>query len=312
LVEKWKEDVKVSLEEISENKQSQEEGFDSKAWLRTKLILDEHLGEEDLSYLRVYLETDSDETRKSVASNLTTELSTLSKGKKKHELEKDPTLLNLKLQMACIKLAMAGSTETIQTLEKNFREINQILDLKNAASEFSHDVKGILDTLEQANGKITSKETLQVLITDDPIDLLLAGSDVAGSCQRLDGTPQTNKGLLGYLMDGKNRLLAIKDSRGKIVARCILRLLWDGTQPVLYRERFYPDTIASKETEALKNLAIMLAKKLAVPLTDDGEGSSYGKNLQALGGPAPYEYCDGAGGLQKDGLYTISDARLVV
>ena len=127
----------------------------------------------------------------------------------------------------------------------------------------------------------------------------------------LMGTPNLNKGLLGYLMDGKNRLLAIKDKSGKIVARCMLRLLWDGEQPVIYRERFYPDTISSKEAEALNNLAIKFAKELAVPLTAGGEGAPYGKALQALGGPAPYEYSDGSGGVQKDGRYTISGARLV-
>ena len=153
LREKWKEDVKVSLEEISRGGQSKAEGFDAKGWLRTKLIVDKHLGDEDLSYLRRYLEADSDETRKSIARELSTELSTQSKEKKKHELEKDPILLNLKLQNACIKLANAGATETILTLEKNFREINQFLDVKNAASEFAHDVKGILETLEKSQRK---------------------------------------------------------------------------------------------------------------------------------------------------------------
>ena len=53
--------------------------------------------------------------------------------------------------------------------------------------------------------------------------------------------PNLNKGLLGYLVDGKNRLIAIKEG-DKMIARCMLRLLWDGEQPVIYREVFYPKT----------------------------------------------------------------------
>ena len=181
------------------------------------------------------------------------------------------------------------------------KEIQGCLDPR---SEFAKDVEGLL------KAKQTSFD-LKVVITDDPIDLLLCGTDVMVSCQRLDGSPNQNKGLLGYLMDGKNRLLAIKEGKGKIVARSILRLLWDGERPVLYRDRFYPDNIDSRHLKALNEAALELAKKLRIPLTSAAEGVSYGKTLHSLGSSAPYEYCDGGGGMQK-GPYTIDDANTIV
>jgi len=35
----------------------------------------------------------------------------------------------------------------------------------------------------------------------------------------------------------------------------MLRLLWDGEQPVVYRERFYPDQILAPHKQALNALA---------------------------------------------------------
>ena len=89
-----------------------------------------------------------------------------------------------------------------------------------------------------------------------------------------------------------------------MIARCILRLLWDGEKPVIYRELFYPKTIAAHYKATLNALAKKVATKLNLPLTSDDEGIFYGKDLKALGGPAPYEYADGAvEGSKRWGLY---------
>jgi len=310
----WQEKFEVGLEEISLEGTSKEV-FDLKNWVSNKLIVDKHLGETNLLYLSNYLNAKFDEEKKKISEGLVNDFNVKMKDKKKKEIEQDPDYVNLKLQMECIKLAKAGETTNIKSFENVFKNIQKLLDLKTStygASEFAKDVKGILEMLEKSEKKKASQETFKVLVTDDPIDLLLCGTDVSGSCQRIDGTPNLNKGLLGYLMDGKNQLLAIKDSSGKIVARTMLRLLWDGTDPVLFRERFYPDAISSKESDALNRLAQQIAEKLKVPLTEKGgKGARYGKDLQALGGPAPYEYSDGSGGVQPRGLYSITGLNLV-
>ena len=52
--------------------------------------------------------------------------------------------------------------------------------------------------------KIRDKETLyEVLETDDPQDLLAIGHEIQGSCLDTHTTPNTNKCLLSYLIDGE-------------------------------------------------------------------------------------------------------------
>lgn len=150
--------------------------------------------------------------------------------------------------------------------------------------------------------------------SDDPIDLLLCGTEVI-SCQDVNGNPETNKGLLGYIMDGKNRLLVIKDSDGKIMARCLLRLLLnDAQQPVLFRGFFYPDVIPVEYQKAFNQMVHQKADSLGVPvayLNRDSQGKPYPGSLQSLGGPAPWEYCDEAFGINKNGIFTIPKCQVL-
>ncbi|WP_098037740.1 hypothetical protein [Estrella lausannensis] len=225
------------------------------------------------------------------------------------EATEDPVLQNLNFQKACLLSLKAGKDADSPRVIKLLEDINKAMKLYEN-SEFAHDVKGLLELVKSEKKTTKPESALKVVLTDDPIDLLLCGTDVSGSCQRLDGGPSLNKGLLGYLVDGKNRLLAIKDGN-KIVSRCMLRLLWDGEKPVIFRERLYPDSIPSEHQAALNALAKQIAQDLGVPLTSKDGENRYGKDLEALGGPAPYEYSDGSGGVQKSGVYTIKYARQV-
>ncbi|MBA3604068.1 MAG: hypothetical protein H0W50_10635 [Parachlamydiaceae bacterium] len=165
---------------------------------------------------------------------------------------------------------------------------------------------------EKSEASVSSNEI--AVETDDPIDLLLCGTDVRDSCQRVDGDAHLNKGLLGYLMDGKNKILVVKSAEGhegKIKARCLLRLLWDGEKPVLFMERLYPFNILPKHAQALEALARKKADMLGVPLLRIADkGESYGKVLMALGGPSPWEYCDGSAGI-TNGKYEIRGTKLL-
>ncbi len=277
----WKQNSEKTLE-ISQEEENNKD-FNTKEWLRTKLITDRHLGETKIPFIEDYFKATTDEDRLLVSKKLT------------EELEKAPSEI-LKLQQACIVFAEAKPDNFTPLL----KEIQSCLDER---TEFAHDVNGMLQGKKKTSA-------LKIVNTDDPIDLLLCGSDVSGSCQRLDGNPKLNKGLLGYLMDGKNRLLAIKDVKGKIVARCLLRLMWDGAGPVIYRDRIYPEINDFRLTKALNQSAIELAKELKTPLTGPDEGIPYEKSLHALGGSAPYEYCDACHGIQK-GPYTIFKANKI-
>ncbi len=284
VLELWKKNREKPLEEIL-IKEEKQELFNPREWIRTKLITDKHLGDTKLPFIESYFDANTREGKELITERLTSEL-------------KMAPIKILKLQQACIAFAEANPDHLTPLL----KEIQAYLD---PLTEFANDVKGML----------APKKTylnLKVVFTDDPIDLLLCGSDVNSSCQRLEGDPSLNKGLLGYLMDGKNRLLAIKDEKGKIVSRCILRLLWDGERPVLFRERMYSNDDDSRYLSAMNQIAKELAKDLNIPLTSLDEGTRYGKPLHALGGPAPYEYCDSAArGMQNDGRYIIDNANTI-
>jgi hypothetical protein len=132
-------------------------------------------------------------------------------------------------------------------------------------------------------------------------DLFLCGSEVLGSCQHIERNPSLNKCLLGYVLDGKIRILAIKDSEGKIVARSILKIMLnERNQPVLFLEKVYPDDRYKKD---LVRVAMEKAKKMGVPLYGN-KGSTL---LHSEGCAAPYEYEDGlvaAHGV-TDGAYEL-------
>ncbi|NBO24682.1 MAG: DUF4116 domain-containing protein, partial [Chlamydiae bacterium] len=129
-------------------------------------------------------------------------------------------------------------------------------------------------------------KNLSIHDTEDPQDLLLSGTEVSGSCQNIAGNPGLNKCLMGYVLDGKVRVIAIKNAQGKIEARGILKLLVDkDNKPVLFLERIYP----FRQFElAIKELAKQKADQMHVPLFVNGQGQA----LYSKGCIAPYEYED--------------------
>ena len=180
--------------------------------------------------------------------------------------------------------------------------------LKKSGEELLNDITGIIETLKKQK---QSWEGYTVTNTDRFDLLLLCGTQVQGSCQRIDGDPNLNKCLLAYMLDGKNRLLAIKDKEGRIVARSILRLLWDNQNkcPVLMKEETYSNVLDESLLEALDKFAVAEAGRLGLDLYEpDDEGSS---SLESFGGPAPWEYVDSAEGVEEDCKFTVNNAAKV-
>ena len=134
---------------------------------------------------------------------------------------------------------------------------------------------------------------------------------MTGSCQRVDGDPHLNKCLLAYVIDGKNRMLAIKDSSGKIQSRALFRMLWDPArqEPVLFLDRIYPSPCPPAYTEALNDLAKERARSLDLRLYVQGTASDV--SIKSLGSRAPWEYEDAAAGVQQNGVFTIHNAQEV-
>lgn len=129
-----------------------------------------------------------------------------------------------------------------------------------------------------------------VIDSDDLADLFLCGTEVTGSCQRVEGSANLNKCLLGYVGDGKNRVIAVKDNDGKILQRRIFRLLLDDAgNPALFLERRYGVYSAQFE-DAILRVAKRRAAELDLPLYE--QGMSGHVSLHSLGSNAPFEYSD--------------------
>jgi len=167
------------------------------------------------------------------------------------------------------------------------------------------------------------RDAVLVVDTDDWQDLFLCGTEVVGSCQRVDGLPSNNKCLLAYLLDGKNRMLAVKDPEsGAILARSIFRLLIDSNNKlVLFQECIYPEKCSGRWQHALNDLAKRRALALGLPLYRDytpleseptlaASGSMQPDALISLGSPAPWEYGDAGKGVAEDGIFEISSFSL--
>lgn len=135
-----------------------------------------------------------------------------------------------------------------------------------------------------------------IVDTDSSEDMVLMGTDVPDSCQRVDGDPEYNKCLLAYLLDGKNRLVAVKDKNGHIVARAVMRVLQDQNNgdPVLYMETVYPKNLSDPlAASALRAMFCRRARALDMPLVcTDTTGKPDAHELISHGGAVPFEYVD--------------------
>lgn len=148
-------------------------------------------------------------------------------------------------------------------------------------------------------------------------DLLLCGTEVLGSCQNINGNPDYNKCLMNYILDGKNRVVILKDEKGCIQARVILRLLWDSNlkKPVLFRERLYHNAgINEKYISEVDVMCLNKAKAMGIPLTKtkgyDSE-VSYNNSIESLNGRAPYEYVDATRGVTS-GTFSIGASSIAL
>jgi len=138
-----------------------------------------------------------------------------------------------------------------------------------------------------------------VIDTDAAEDLFLCGTEVLGSCQNIQGTPNLNKALMGYVLDGKYRMLAIKSEDERLMGRRMLRLLWDEQtqRPVLHLERLYHNPgISEKYEQALVELAQQKARQMECVLVSHDaalpSGGDYPAPLIAHPTPCPFEYVD--------------------
>lgn len=246
-----------------------------------------------------------------------------------------------KLEEALITLLNAPVNQRSSLIDKLIPNVRK---LYGAKAQFASDLELLKLQLEdEAKKAKDSKAGFQkpeanydhYIISDTDVwdDMALSGTEVAGSCQRIGGDVGFNKCLLAYMLDGKNRAIVVKDPKTgtidpktgkidpktcKIVARSLMRLLWDAENktPVLFQERLYFNLgVPDRAKAAIDLMFSRRAKQLQVPLVkslpDLNDNAAlatiprYPKDLSSLNSPAPFEYVDAARQGVTNGKYTI-------
>lgn len=110
-------------------------------------------------------------------------------------------------------------------------------------------------------------------------------------------------------------MFAIKNKEGKIIARCMGRLLWDkkAHQPVLMQERMYRANMSERDedvfSEMLDEFVKHRAEKLKLSVYKEGRDPV---SLESKQGRGRWEYVDSSTDkIYEHGIYQINYAKLV-
>jgi len=256
-------------------------------------------------------EEDEREKLKAERENLQLQLNALNKDRPISK-EKGPLKNRLSIESLLLKLLDLdlSQTEICQTVERLLHLVPKKNPLAKDLTDLWKDLT--VDISTSRLGRLTVEDT------DDPCDLLLLCTEVS-SCLDINGDPEVNKCLQAYLLDGKIRAVTVKNEKGHIIARSVVRLLWDSKEEtaVLFQERAYtsdPDPLLSK---LLRAMAKRRAENLKIPLAGDCSTLSvqnksftpYPNPLRSLKSKAAFEYVDALEGI-VDAPYEIKSATL--
>jgi ankyrin repeat protein len=305
LLEKWKENRSFPIEELVKYQLYSKSKIDYLEIFKEKIITDNHLGtgwQEKYSHLVYGL--DSVSSSQAALEEVDQEIL---------ELKEKPSEAVL---LEAEKLILTLSQKQDLTVNLEIELLKRSCELF-VGTEFQNDLLVLIKDLSSREEGVKDFSKYTVCDTDHPCDILLMGHEIQGSCQRLDGRPELNSGLLGPLLDGKYRVIAIKNHQGKMVARCLLKILWNKKKevPVLFQERLYINRQGNEDyySDLLDEMCKRKAMAMNLPLLKlfgtDSE-KDYPDSICSLGGRCPVEYVDAKGGL-KENIYSISHSVII-
>ncbi len=293
---------------------------DLRTFLKKKIFGHHHVDPKHYQRLNEYLEAASIEAKAQARQQALAYLASSEQQALSMQSEGDE-LRHAKIQVALIELLETPldhehvSTHHYEPVLKILRNTQSMLHSLGQRPPFLHDIQGLIAGLKSNfyPPKQHDFKDWRIIDTDHPWALFMAGTDVEGSCQAVDGDPSLNQCLMGYVMDPKNRLLAIQNPEDLTMARCILRLLVDDqNNPVLFMEEIYPDNVRSDFKDALKQMALHRAQALDLPLLaleSTPESYAYGQDVHSRYSPAPTEYVDALYGDQENGEFDIPNPQ---
>jgi ankyrin repeat protein len=299
LLEKWKKSESLPVEGlIARSKVATSSKIDYFDFFKIKICMDRHHlrpdSSEDYSFLENALNNPSDIEMS--LEKLRTDIKALKQVPPKEALTEKLALLKAQRNILVLcqnkKITKSKKLKALESIKEAF---------KNA--ELENDMKVHIRTLSENQNKHSNNLNYTICDTDDPCDILLMGQEIEGSCQRLDGNPGLNSGLLGPLLDGKYRVVAVKDENGKMVARCLLKILWDSAanKPVLFQERMYAFNEpynTGYHAGLLEEMCKRKARDMGLSLLRSRDYTAgimrYPNSIASLGGRSHVEYVDAA------------------
>jgi hypothetical protein len=295
-------------------------------FLYNKIFEHKHIDPNKFPMLKKYLEAKNEKEKEDVKRILEEKCKDKT-AKQKNEIKENLNsselsqlaLLEAALEYNLIELAEVSADLKDPAARKNLFQlletISKAITRLYAGNEFLNN----LEVLYMQLRKVVSPQKNQaftgwkVKITDNYWDIFMCGTDIQGSCQSVEGNPELNKCLLGYVMDGKNKLVAVVNREGEIMARSILRILWDDTlkTPVLFMEEIYPQFTQGLLHAVLEKFAILEAERLHLTLLISEKATQaqkYTNKIQSLGSVAPWEYVDAIHHEVANGIFTIENS----
>lgn len=290
---KWKTSIFMRNLEIadsgegsSSSSQKLSEEEESRRWLEEKLIRDKHVGNlEEYPQLQAFLE--AKEVEKLETKQIDTQLAEICKQLCEEEVNR---------------------SRTIDLFEQLLEVVKS--DEQGAFLQWQRDIEDQITLLRQS-GQL-NLENPEITVTHDWLDLLLSGTEIPGSCQHLQGQQELNRCLPAYMSDGKIQMIAVKNKKGKIVARAIIKLLFkaDG-KPALFFERVYQWAPKGTYDNILLKTALEKAKEVGVELYEyDSDLQNPSQiTLHSDGSTELHEYEDGGVGV-SGGRYHVLARRI--
>ena len=323
---RWEKDADQDLEAfIQENKITAREYKPDFENFVSKALRHRHLDPKYYGLLEKYLATKETGQREKIKEEIQTLSLEYSSAKKK---DNQAQQLSPEAAHALIQLQLLDLLEKPINLERSLLDrhnehlkiLNKILNVMAkchsvTGGQFKHDVSGLITGLKSNKRPSTAMDLTgwKVVETANFWRLFMCGTDVEGSCQSVDGDPSLNKCLMGYVMSGHVKMLAILNAKGETVARCMLKLstVEESGKPALFLEEIYPDAARPILREALIQFAIKRAETLGLPLGTvasfpapsdqeievfDAQNEPDEDNTSQVwvcaGGMAPFEYVD--------------------
>jgi hypothetical protein len=204
----------------------------------------------------------------------------------------------------------------IQSIDKFIRSLRDSIP-----SEGYFVMDRIALSLTNLKSSGAEKEDVVCEDTGNPKITLEIGANPVDSCQHYESGSH-NDCLLGYT-EPNTKVLIVRNNKGNIIARSILRLLEDQKGEVsLQVERVYSTTASSGARKAIFEHAMKKAELLGVDLRGDSDDiapeigfapkEERPEALMSSGARAPKVYVDSAGGSKSWGRYRINDAAVII